>query len=261
MAAAFGISTCGSDGVVGSDAGRLEETRSLQSGIDTGSDLEDRGVAPTLQDVGANPSRFVGGCSSRILTNISDGVDDPERIGNKLRAAREAAGLNQIELGEATGYSNGWISSVERGVAVPTGTFVRRMEVALGVDLGSAQYMGSRIKRGDVGTWGMTPTEVAGYVGLSRTRIYELLGAYSRLNEEMTADPGKRISRTELYKGYLPWCDVDGYRRVSITDCAKWRIYDAHGIDLEEVTSEELAPYVEQEKDKIKAWLKTRRQR
>lgn len=183
---------------------------------------------------------------------MSDGVDDPERLGNKLRVAREAKGYSQIDLGALTGYSNGWISSVERGVAIPTSTFVRRMEIVLHVDLGASDYVVRRIKRGDVGDWGMTPTEVAGYVGLSRTRIYELLGKYSELE-------GDGLGSVDLYKGYLPWVSVDGYRRVNIEDCARWKVYDS--TEWKTLDESELEELIGSEMEAIRTWLGKRRQR
>jgi ribosome-binding protein aMBF1 (putative translation factor) len=242
-------STC-TDDVFRAEQSRLEEIRSLQSGANPGNDLENGGTV-SHESVRANT-----GEGSRLVSNMSDAIDDPERIGNKLRAAREARGLNQIELAAATGYSNGWISSIERGVAIPTATFIRRMEVALGADLGSAEYALPRGRRGDVGDWGMTITEVAGYVGLSRTRVYELAKNYSRLRDSSGRAWATDTQMSEIYKSRLPWVDVDGYQRVAISDCAKWRVYDSMDVvkPLDEIDA-----LVEKEIEEIKKWLKKRR--
>jgi DNA-binding XRE family transcriptional regulator len=207
--------------------------------------------------VGSRRRRIAAGPgSARLVSNTSDGIDDPGRLGNKLRAAREAKGLSQIELGEMTGYSNGWISSVERGTAVPTSTFARRMEIVLGVDLGLSELVGrSGKRRGSVGDWGMTASEVAGYVGLSRTRIYALMRAYAELPS------GDAI----VVEGssYLPWKDVDGYRRISISDCAKWIVEDMIEHADESFSSEYARvgkeALIEAEENRIRDWLKTRR--
>jgi DNA-binding XRE family transcriptional regulator len=208
---------------------------------------------PVAMSVGGRRRRIAAGPgSARLVSNTSDGIDDPARLGNKLRAAREAKGLSQIELGEMTGYSNGWISSVERGTAVPTSTFARRMEIVLGCDLGLSELVGrSGKRRGSVGNWGMTASEVAGYVGLSRTRIYALMRAYVE----------RDLDTPQI--GILPWKDVDGYRRISISDCAKWIVEDMieHAdsnfeVEYARVGKEAL---IEAEENRIRDWLKTRR--
>lgn len=43
-----------------------------------------------------------------------------ERIGQRLRARREAQGLTQAELAERVGITDNYLSAVERGVKLPT---------------------------------------------------------------------------------------------------------------------------------------------
>lgn len=210
-----------------------------------------------------------GTAGTRLVANIVQGVDDPGRFGVKLRLAREERGLSQVELGEMTGYSNGWISSVERGVAIPTGTFARRMEVVLGRDLGVTDLLRdlSSLKRGDVGNWGMTPTEMSGYVGLSRTRIYELLKMYTRHSSaidialkveagELDGDEYRLEAAFDFSLGYVRSMKVDGWQRIEISECARFVLWENAGrprrgfwgqSDIDEVGKS------------IRAWLDRRR--
>lgn len=165
---------------------------------------------------------------SRLTDNLHAPLNDDRRFGNVLRAAREHAGLTQIELADRTGYTNGWISNVERGAGVPTATFVSRCERILGANLGYSSMV-MRPRKGDVGAWGMTATEASGYVGLSRTRIYEM-----------------------MRKDQLAFVLVDGYRRVRITDLADWVVQDARSRGMGVISGEE-------EGAKIRDWLKSRR--
>jgi ribosome-binding protein aMBF1 (putative translation factor) len=198
----------------------------------------------------------------RMVSNLSQSLDDPDRVGNKLRKAREELGLTQIDVAERSGYSNGWISLIERGWAVPTTTCLRRLEIVLnGADLGASTWQ-SRPRKGDVGDWGMTPTEVAGFVGLSRTRIYDLMRAYTELQKDVV-DPssdryGLRLSGSDLYHGFMPWIDADGIQRVSIKDCARWVIYGDGSADSAR-DAEELELMIQNKEQEIREWLKTRR--
>lgn len=47
----------------------------------------------------------------RYEERMEDGVE----LGNTVKELRKSAGLTQSELGRMVGYSNGWVSSLERG--------------------------------------------------------------------------------------------------------------------------------------------------
>ena len=51
---------------------------------------------------------------------------------NKLKEARKAAGLTQVELSRKTGMSQQDISSIERGDRDPTASTLRKLADALG---------------------------------------------------------------------------------------------------------------------------------
>lgn len=51
---------------------------------------------------------------------------------NKLKEARKAAGLTQVELSRKTGLSQPDISSIERGDRDPTASTLRKLADALG---------------------------------------------------------------------------------------------------------------------------------
>lgn len=62
---------------------------------------------------------------------------DPEtvRIGETIRALREAYGMTLVELGTATGFTHGYLSKVERGQQPPTRVACRKIADGLNVPL------------------------------------------------------------------------------------------------------------------------------
>lgn len=58
-------------------------------------------------------------------------------LGHKLRAARQTEGMTLRELAVATGVSQSLISQVERGVASPSITTLRRFAASLGIPIAS----------------------------------------------------------------------------------------------------------------------------
>lgn len=55
-----------------------------------------------------------------------------ERLGNDLRAAREAAGWTQAQLAERVGVSRKTINTVENGVFIPSTLLALKLARALG---------------------------------------------------------------------------------------------------------------------------------
>ena len=72
-------------------------------------------------------------------------VDDPKAVGERLRTAREAAGLSQRQLA-FTGCSPAYISRIEGGDRIPSLQLLRE----LGRRLGVAPSAIGRWERGDV---------------------------------------------------------------------------------------------------------------
>ena len=174
----------------------------------------------------------------RLSDNVHESLDSVRRFGNRLREAREEAGYTQIQLAEMSGYTNGWISHVERGTGTPTSKFAITMQKILGKDL----YFSSvklRPVRGQIGDDLVSATEAGEYVGLSRTRIYELM----RRSDEI----GNR---------HLPHVRVDGYRRIRVAELAKWIVKD--GIERGDVV-ENFDDKVGEIEEDIKEWLERRR--
>jgi excisionase family DNA binding protein len=58
---------------------------------------------------------------------------DPRRAGKRLRSLREAAGLNQIQLGAASSLSHEAVSKIEGGRTSPSAESVRKLARALNV--------------------------------------------------------------------------------------------------------------------------------
>ena len=55
-----------------------------------------------------------------------------ERLGNELRAAREATGWTQAQLAEQVGVSRKTINTVENGVFIPSTLLALKLARALG---------------------------------------------------------------------------------------------------------------------------------
>jgi len=91
--------------------------------------------------VRAGSRRFVqtADLAATLATAHLDGVvpawrEDPRRAGVRLRALREAAGLNQIALGARTGLSHEFMSRLEKGHSWPRAGSIRALAQALGVE-------------------------------------------------------------------------------------------------------------------------------
>jgi XRE family transcriptional regulator, regulator of sulfur utilization len=57
-------------------------------------------------------------------------------LGRAVRAIRQERGISQVQLAEATGFIQSWISHVERGTRNPTWQNVARLAEGLGVGVG-----------------------------------------------------------------------------------------------------------------------------
>lgn len=60
---------------------------------------------------------------------------DQLALGEAVRAIREERGLSQVQLAEATGFIQAWISHVERGRRNPSWSNVVRLAGGLGVSV------------------------------------------------------------------------------------------------------------------------------
>jgi transcriptional regulator with XRE-family HTH domain len=60
-------------------------------------------------------------------------VPDLVALGRAVRAIREQRGISQVELAEASGFRQSWISSVEHGRRNPSWNNVVRLAAGLGV--------------------------------------------------------------------------------------------------------------------------------
>lgn len=68
---------------------------------------------------------------------MSKGKKMAERIGEKIREARKAAKLTQVELAEKLGVQQPLISDWERGDSIPTVASLVRLAPILNVDPGA----------------------------------------------------------------------------------------------------------------------------
>jgi excisionase family DNA binding protein len=88
----------------------------------------------------------------------------PRRAGWRLRQAREAAGLTQLELAARSGLTHEAISNLERGHRAPLARTVRALAQALRVD--PSQFI-----LGMAPEHGLTTTEAAARLGVPVGRI------------------------------------------------------------------------------------------
>jgi putative transcriptional regulator len=64
-----------------------------------------------------------------------------EQLNNRLREAREAAGLTQAQLAEAVGVSRKTVNTVENGIFVPSTTIALKLAKALGQSVESLFFL------------------------------------------------------------------------------------------------------------------------
>jgi transcriptional regulator with XRE-family HTH domain len=60
---------------------------------------------------------------------------DHRALGRAVRAIRQERGLSQVQLAEATGFMQSWISNVEHGRRNPSWSNVIRLAEGLGVNV------------------------------------------------------------------------------------------------------------------------------
>ncbi len=60
---------------------------------------------------------------------------DAAALGRAVRAIREERSLSQVQLADATGFMQSWISQVERGRRNPSWSNVCRLAEGLGVNI------------------------------------------------------------------------------------------------------------------------------
>lgn len=70
-----------------------------------------------------------------MTISVAVGVIPPETVKDRLRRAREYAGLEQGELAEAIGVSRATVSNYERGVVAPRRGALRMWGLRCGVDV------------------------------------------------------------------------------------------------------------------------------
>lgn len=96
---------------------------------------------------------------------------DRRRAGMRLRALREAAGLNQLELEVVSGLTHEAISLLECGRRAPLAETVRKLARALRVE--PIQFVG----REEVAATGLTVAAAAARLGVPANRVRKWLAA------------------------------------------------------------------------------------
>lgn len=218
--------------MAGSGDRRLAEVISIRPDNDTASSLGSR----------ENSSPNVGGRS----------IEDSS-VGSEIREIRQELGLTQKQLAEVSGYTNGWISVIERDIERPTKQFLVDIEIALGVPLGTWSHEWTdRRKVGDVGDKLMTPTEVSRYLGVSRGVVYSYIHRSTRPDEAISG----------VFKNKLTIVVVDNYMRVAIRDLARWVCVEDGTLLAAEnsgCSDEATLELIAQEEQAIRKWLNSER--
>lgn len=68
-------------------------------------------------------------------------------LGRAVRAIREERGISQVQLAEATGFEQSWISRVERGTRNPTWQNIARLAEGLGVGVAELAARAQNLSR------------------------------------------------------------------------------------------------------------------
>lgn len=66
---------------------------------------------------------------------MSKQTPDAAALGRAVRALRDERGISQVQLAEATGFMQSWISNVEHGRRNPSWSNVVRLAEGLGVSV------------------------------------------------------------------------------------------------------------------------------
>jgi transcriptional regulator with XRE-family HTH domain len=66
---------------------------------------------------------------------MSDQAPDAAALGRAVQAVRSEQGISQMQLAEATGFMQSWISQIERGRRNPSWNNVARLAEGLGVSV------------------------------------------------------------------------------------------------------------------------------
>lgn len=111
------------------------------------------------------------------------------KLGDAIRAAREAKGWNQAELGAALGVSGAAVGNWERGGAIAEDNFSALKDL-LPLDL-------SEVPPGELDSLVGRPSRRAGAMGGPRP---DPLGYYSRRREEIRSMQAPRISRAGVVR-------------------------------------------------------------
>ncbi len=70
------------------------------------------------------------------MTSVRGSVDiELEVVGKRIGELRKSAGLRLTDLADATGYTTGYISRIERGSSLPSLTAMATLAIALGVEM------------------------------------------------------------------------------------------------------------------------------
>jgi transcriptional regulator with XRE-family HTH domain len=75
---------------------------------------------------------------------------DAAALGRAVRAIRTERGLSQVQLAEATGFIQAWISHVERGARNPSWENVVRLAAGLGVSVAELAARAEALSSGEL---------------------------------------------------------------------------------------------------------------
>lgn len=128
-------------------------------------------------------------------------IDLLRRFGADLSNARIATGLSQRELARRGGVSQGLVSRIERGFAVPSVDVAARLSAAAGGELALAFYPGAGIRLRDSGQLRIARTIGASVHPASRVELEVPVGhGQDRRAADMVIDTGSELDMLEIYR-------------------------------------------------------------
>ena len=127
------------------------------------------GKLPAVRIAGRRYVQPADLAATQALAHLGDVVpvwrQDRQRVGQRLRQLREAAGWSQLQLAAASGLTHEAISRLETGRYAPRGESVHRLAHALGIE--PARFVG----RTPIGLTLLTLTEAAARLEVPPERV------------------------------------------------------------------------------------------
>ena len=156
------------------------------------------------------------------------------RLGQRLKAARQARGWTLEELAGRTGVSRALVSRIERGESSPTATLLMKLTTGLGISLSS--LFGDSTRAGPVSRHAEQPVwqdPASGYVrrnvspagsGSEINIVDVLVPPGARIVIDRSQPPGRTDQQIWVLDGVLELTLGDVVHRLETGDCLHMRL-------------------------------------